>query len=34
MPVFQDLLEKRFGEDVTAKLCYGNALNFFERYHG
>lgn len=34
MPVFHDLLEKRFGEDVTAKLCYGNALNFFERYHG
>ena len=31
MPAFQELLEKRFGATVTAKLCYGNALAFLER---
>ena len=31
MPAFQQLLEQRFGATVCAKLCYGNALAFFER---
>lgn len=31
MPAFQGLLEARFGETVTRKLCAGNALAFFER---
>ena len=31
MPAFQELLERRFGATITAKLCYGNALAFFER---
>lgn len=32
MPAFQELLEARFGETVTRKLCGENALSFFERY--
>ncbi len=32
MPAFQGLLEARFGETVTRKLCAENALAFFERY--
>ena len=31
MGAFQQLLEQRFGAAITAKLCYGNALAFFER---
>lgn len=31
MPAFQQALLANFGEDVTRKLCYGNALAFFER---
>ena len=31
MGAFQQLLEQRFGATITAKLCYGNALAFFER---
>ena len=31
MPVFQQALLANFGEAVTRKLCYGNALAFFER---
>ena len=31
MPSFQELLLARFGETVTHKLCYENALSFFER---
>ena len=31
LPAFQELLERRFGPTVTAKLCYANALAFFER---
>ena len=31
MPAFQAMLERRFGETVTAKLCAGNALAFLER---
>lgn len=31
LPAFQQLLEQRFGATITAKLCYGNALSFFER---
>lgn len=29
MPAFQKLLDARFGESITAKLCGGNALRFF-----
>lgn len=32
MPAFQQRLEKRFGESVTARLCSENALAFFERW--
>ena len=32
MPAFQQRLEKRFGERVTARLCSENALAFFERW--
>lgn len=31
MPAFQGLLEHRFGSTITRKLCYANALAFFER---
>lgn len=31
MPAFQQALLANFGEAVTRKLCYGNALAFFER---
>lgn len=31
MSAFQGLLEHRFGSTVTRKLCYANALAFFER---
>lgn len=31
MAAFQELLVGRFGQSVTAKLCYENALSFFER---
>ncbi|WP_417573862.1 dipeptidase [Parolsenella catena] len=31
MPAFQGLLERRFGSTITRKLCYANALAFFER---
>ena len=31
MPTFQQALLANFGEAVTRKLCYGNALAFFER---
>ena len=29
MPTFQKLLDARFGEPITAKLCGDNALRFF-----
>ena len=32
MPGFQQQLEQRFGSEVTRKLCYANALAFFERW--
>lgn len=32
MPSFQKLLEGRFGEELTAKICYRNACDFFERW--
>lgn len=31
MPAIQQVYIERFGEEVTRKLCYLNALNFFER---
>lgn len=31
MPAFQDMLIERFGRTITEKLCYSNALTFFER---
>lgn len=31
MSAFQGLLEHRFGSTITRKLCYANALAFFER---
>lgn len=31
MGAFQELLEHRFGSTITRKLCYANALAFFER---
>ena len=33
-PGFQAYLEGRFGAELTRKLCYENALNFFEGYCG
>lgn len=33
-PAFQSYLESRFGAELTRKLCYENALSFFERYCG
>lgn len=32
LPAFQELLEQRFGAAVTRKMCFGNALGFFERW--
>ena len=32
MPTFEQALLANFGEDVTRKLCYDNALSFFERF--
>lgn len=31
-PAFQERLIERFGESITRKLCYENALAFFERF--
>ncbi len=33
-PAFQDYLTARFGQGLAKKLCYENALGFFERYCG
>ena len=30
-PAFQQMLVERFGETITRKLCFENALSFFER---
>lgn len=32
MPEFQDALVERFGEELARKVCFGNALAFFERW--
>ena len=32
MPRFQQQLDARFGAELTAKICAGNALGFFERW--
>lgn len=31
MPQLQDVFVRRFGADITRKLCYDNAVTFFER---
>lgn len=31
-PAFQQMLVERFGETITRKLCFENALSFFERF--
>ena len=32
MPQLQDVFVRRFGADITRKLCYDNAVTFFERW--
>lgn len=32
MPAFQDMLTHSFGETIVRKLCYANALRFFEEF--